>query len=123
MTDTILLTIPSDARFRGVATLVLGGIGTRLDLPYEQIDDLQLALSSLLEAGDGEFSVSIEFDAGDELISIAVGPLRKGTAEDGGLRRVLEPLVDSVRSDQREGGEWLVLELARSRPQSSPATE
>ena len=40
MTDRIVLTIPAGARFRGVATLVLGGIGGRMDLPYERMDDL-----------------------------------------------------------------------------------
>ena len=40
VTDMISLTIPTATRFRGVATLVLGGIGSRLDLPYERVDDL-----------------------------------------------------------------------------------
>lgn len=113
MTDTILLTIPAGARFRGVATLVLGGIGTRLDLPYERIDDFQLALSSALEATDGEHAVSIEVRARSEVVSLAVGPLAAGAGADDGLLRVLQPLVDAFRSTVRDGAEWLELDLRR----------
>ena len=43
MTDDIVLTIPTSPRLRSVATLVLGGVGSRLRLSYEKVDDLQLA--------------------------------------------------------------------------------
>ncbi len=77
--DTIVLTIPADARYREVATLVLGGIGSRHDLPYERMDDLQLALLSVLEASDGA-DVSIEVEARDGSLEIAVGPLARRNA-------------------------------------------
>jgi hypothetical protein len=38
-------------RHRGVATLVLGGDRSRLDLPHERVDELQLAVLSVLDAG------------------------------------------------------------------------
>ena len=53
VTDRIVLTMPTDVRLRSVATLVLGGVGSRLDLPFEKTDDLQLAVLSALEAADG----------------------------------------------------------------------
>ena len=59
--DTIVLTIPTDSAYRGVASLVLGGIGTRLDLPYERMDDLQLAFDAnhdaVVEPIDGNSEV------------------------------------------------------------------
>lgn len=110
MTDRITLTLPTDPRLRGVATLVLGGIGSRLDLPYEQVDDLQLAVLSVLDAGGGD-EVTLEVDAaGDELL-VSVGPLAAGSGSDEALIRVLDPLVDSVTSSQRDGHEWLTLRL------------
>lgn len=116
MTDRIVLTMPTDARYRGVGTLVLGGIGTRLDLPYERMDDLQLALLSALEAAlDGE--VTVEMDADQEGLSVAIGPLRADSSTDQGLARVLSRLVDDVEHHQRdEGAEWVVLRIASQRP-------
>ena len=112
MSDRISLTIPTATRFRGVATLVLGGVGSRLDLPYERVDDLQLAVLSVLEASDGE-RVTVEVDARDEGIFVSVGPLSDGSSTDGALARVLDPLVDSVESAQRDGRVWLTLRIHR----------
>jgi hypothetical protein len=114
MTDRITLTLPVDPRLRGVATLVLGGIGSRLELPYERVDDLQLAVLSLLEAGDGD-DVTLEVDADGESLVISVGPLVAGSSSDVALARVLDPLVDSASASQRDGAEWLTLELSRRR--------
>jgi hypothetical protein len=111
MTDTILITIPTAARFSGVATLVLGGIGGRLDLPYEQMDDLQLAVLSLLAAGSDDH-ISMQVDADGEAVSVCVGPLAAGSGSEEGLARVLSRLVDSFEPVQRDGKEWLTLRVA-----------
>ena len=112
MSDRISLTIPAQTQYTGVATLVLGGIGSRLDLPYERMDDLQLAVLSVLESG-GEGEVTVEVDAGAERLSVALGPLAAGSGSDRGLARVLDPLVDSFEAVQRDGREWLELQLSR----------
>jgi len=114
MTDTILLTIPAAARFRGVATLVLGGIGSRLDLPYERMDDLQLALLSALDACDGDGSLTVEIEAAEDDVAIRVGPLEDGSSSDPSLLRVLDKLVDSVEPVRRDDREWVTLRLARA---------
>jgi hypothetical protein len=113
MTDTILLSIPANERFRDVATMVLGGVGTRLDLSYERMDDLQLAVSSALVAARGE-TVTMEVEADETRVAVAVGPLVSGSGSDRGLLLVLERLVDSVTTTERDGGDWLVLELVRA---------
>jgi hypothetical protein len=112
MSETIVLTIPTSQRLSGVATLVLGGIGSRLHMPYEKVDDLQLAALSALAATDGE-TVTLEITASDEKFEVRVGPLADGSGEDAGLRRVLDRLVDSVEASERDGREWLTLRLAR----------
>jgi hypothetical protein len=111
MTDTIFLTIPAEARYRGVATLVLGGIGSRADLPYDRMDELQLAVLSILDAGKGG-DVSLQVVTGDESMTVSVGPLVKGSGTDDGLARVLLRLVDDVASERRDGEEWLTLRLS-----------
>ena len=113
VTDRIVLTMPTDARLRSVATLVLGGVGSRLDLPFEQTDDLQLAVLSTLEATDGG-DVTFEVDADVDGLTLAIGPLRAGSGEDEALLRVLSRLVDDVEPQTRNGDEWLSLRLAKA---------
>jgi hypothetical protein len=114
MSDTILLTIPAELRFRGVATLVLGGIGARLDLPYERMDDLQLALLSALDSGGEDEPLTVEIAAGEDEVAIRVGPLEAGSSYDAGLLRVLDSLVDSVEPTGRNGKEWMTLRISRT---------
>jgi len=113
--DRIVLTLPGTARLRGVATLVLGGIGSRLDLPYEKVDDLQLAVLSVLAANELD-PVTIEVEVEPEGIAVSIGPLPKGGATDKGLLRVLERLVDAVeppRLDAGQRGERITIRLDR----------
>lgn len=112
MTDRITLTIPADEASRGVATLVLGGVGSRLDLSYERLDDLQLAVLSVLGASSGE-EVTVELAADGDAVLVSVGPLVTGSGENGALTRVLDPLVDEVLPSVRDGDEWLTLRLTR----------
>jgi hypothetical protein len=113
VSDRIVLTMPTDVRLRSVATLVLGGLGSRLELPFERTDDLQLAVLSALEATDSG-DVTLEVDADESGLRLAVGPVRAGSAEDDALMRVVSRLVDEVGHESRDGDEWLILRLART---------
>jgi hypothetical protein len=119
MDDTILLTIPTSPRLLSVATLVLGGVGSRLHLPYEKVDDLQLAALSVLAATDGD-DVMLEIHARDQEVSVGIGPLSAGSGDDAGLRRVLDRLVDGVEKSSRDGHEWLTLRLRRGTSAGMP---
>ena len=110
--DTIVLTIPTSPAFRGVASLVLGGVGSRLDLPYERMDDLQLAVLSMLDASRGE-EASVEIHAEDERVAVSVGPLRTGAESDAGLALVLTRLTDGVEATPRDDVSWLTVFVAR----------
>lgn len=111
VTDTIVLTIPNDAGYRGVATLVVGGVGTRLDLPYERMDELQLAVLSVLDAGEGT-DVTVEVTIADGSVDVSIGPLAAGSAGDPALARVVHRLVDEMATTRRNGDEWVVLRLS-----------
>lgn len=115
VTDRVVLTIPSDKRFRAVGTLVVGGVGSRLDLPYERMDDLQLALLSALDAA-GDAEVRLEIDAEEAGLRLAVGPLRDGSQADAGLALVLSRLVDEVEHERRDGREWISLQVRAASP-------
>ncbi len=117
--DTITLTIPTSPGFRGIATLVLGGVGSRLDLSYERVDDLQLAVLSMLDATKGK-EASIEMHAQDGRIGVSVGPLRDGAEADDGLTRVLTRLTDEVEPARRGNDSWLTVFVARDESGGEP---
>jgi hypothetical protein len=116
--DRIVLTIPGDDGFEGVAQLVLAGVAARLDLTYEVMDDLGTAFATLLErrAADGDLTVELELL--DETVAATLGPFRAGALraeldredEGVGLRRVLETVVDRFASVERDDGDWIELE-------------
>ena len=118
--DTIALTIPTGPAFRGVASLVLGGVGTRLDLPFERVDDLQLAVLSMLDASTGD-EASIEIRADDERLAVSVGPLRSGVESDNGLALVLTRLTDGMDSSTRDDASWLTVYMRRAAAGVAPA--
>ena len=64
MSDEITLVLPAQEDFHQIAHLVTGGLGARLELTYEQLEDLQLALEALLACreDDGDISIGIAVD-------------------------------------------------------------
>lgn len=113
--DRISLSVPSGPRGAGVVALVLGGLGSRLDLPVDRIDELALAATTV-GASALRDSLELEVSVLEDRVLLRVGPLEEGAAADVGTRRVIEPLVDGVTPAHRDGHEWLELELARSAP-------
>lgn len=118
MSDEITLTIPREREFLSVAHLVLGGVGVRLNLTFEILEDLQLALDAILERDREPGDVTIALRVGMNTIEAEVGPLRDGVRselaresgeEEVGLRRILDTLVDSVEVESRDGASWVKL--------------
>jgi hypothetical protein len=106
----VSVTLPGE-RYVGVARLVTAGISARLDLPFEVVDDLQLAVELVLAAGFDEQGgpATISFTSDDSALTIAVSPLgdailattRAGYDADRRvqLRDLLERLVDTVETE------------------------
>ena len=115
MTDEIVLTLPGQDGFRDVAHLVVGGLGVRLNLTFENLEDVQVALESLLSQARGEVTVALRLDSGG--LAMTVGPfacagLRRELEDDDqalGLRRVLETVADGIEVLERAGGCWVEL--------------
>ena len=120
MTDEITLTIPRDRALYGVAHLVLGGLGIRLNLTIENLEDLEIALDTVLDsARDGE-NVTIAIRVGEGAIQTRIGPMNDGIraeleqeSGDGvGLRRILDTVVDGVEVESDDRGDWIRLTKA-----------
>jgi hypothetical protein len=126
--DRIVLTIPGDDGFEGVAQLVLAGVAARLDLTYEVLDDLGTAFGTLLERRAEDGDLMVELVVRDETVAAALGPFRAGALraelerdDDGvGLRRVLETVVDRFAAIEREDGDWIELEKRVQRLETAP---
>jgi hypothetical protein len=112
VTETILLTVPAGPRGAGVMALVLGGLGSRLDLPIDRVDELTLAAEAVGASALGE-SLELEMTILTDRLLLRIGPLEGGAMADVARRRVVEPLVDGVADIQRAGRDWFELELKR----------
>ena len=104
--DRIALETPIERGWEPVFRLVLGGVADRLDLGFEDLDDIQLAVERLLAEAGQVGSVRLSFEVGKSSIRTRVGPLsesavaealRDGDAPPGQLtlRRILQTVVDS----------------------------
>ncbi len=126
--DEITLTLPPQKPFYGVAHLVLGGLAVRLDLTFETLEDLQLALEGLLERAKPNRDVTVTVRVREGAIDASVGPvdgealkgeLERDPGEELGLRRILDTVVDAVELGENDGEHWVTLrktvELASAR--------
>lgn len=114
--DEISLTLPADDAFHRVAHLVLGGLAVRLDLTYERLEDLELAVDALLERQAEAREVTLVVRVLDGALQTSIGPLdsvreelEHGREDALDLRRILATVCDNVEIFDRNGGQWVEL--------------
>ena len=114
--DEISLTLPADEAFHRVAHLVLGGLAVRLDLTFENLEDLELALDALLERTRADEEVTLRVRVQDDELQTTLGPfaavraeLESGNGEALNLSRILGAVCDSVEIADHDGSEWVHL--------------
>ena len=112
----VRLVIPAEEEFRPIAHLVTGGLAMRLDVTYEDLEDLQVALDELLGLRDDEQDVTVALSVEDDVVRASVGPLPAGalheeepTADGLDLERVLETVCDTHEFEHRDDGLWAEL--------------
>lgn len=117
MADEITLTVPRERPFYRVAHLVLGGLAVRLDLTFDTLEDIQVALEGLLSRErDGDGSLTLAVRVQQDTLEASIGPFESDAIRDEwssdeelGLRRILDTVVDGAEIVQRDGGEWVEL--------------
>jgi hypothetical protein len=114
--DEICLTLPADDAFHSVAHLVLGGLAARLDLSFETLEDLELALDALLERPSDGREMTVRVFVEDGELRTIVGPfaavraeLGEGGANSLNLGRILSAVCDSFQIEDRDGSQWVEL--------------
>ena len=98
--------------YRSVGRLVLGGVAARFELPIDRVDDLLLAVDSLLLQEPTSDSVRLEAQATPSGLLVRLGSFRPGQLDDPALRRVLARLVDTV--EEHADGNAASIELVVS---------
>jgi hypothetical protein len=114
-TDEIRLVIPAEEEFRPIAHLVAGGLALRLDVTYDDLEDLQVGIEALLALRDDPDELVMSLSADDGVLHATVGPfvpqLLTATESDGGLdlRRVLDTVCDTHEVVERDDVAWVEL--------------
>jgi hypothetical protein len=116
--QTVTLTLPGERPYIGIARMFVGGLAARLDLGYEAMDDLQLALESVLLKSELGETVTLEAQLEDTGVCILVGPFAAdplavtvGSGDALELERLLSALVAGAESSMRDDGCWLRLDV------------
>ncbi len=113
--DRVVVEFPATAGYRGVGRLVLGGLSSRFDLPVDRVDDLLLALESLITQELAADAVTMEATAAPQGLRARVGPFRSSQVDDAAVTRVLLPLVDDVFEQSEPDGFWVELGVSAGR--------
>jgi hypothetical protein len=124
--EAIELTLPAGREWHAVARLVLGGVADRLNLSFEDLDDLQLAVERLLVEAASQETVQMRIEVVDHGIRVGVGPLVERTIADAlqgpdagpgelTLRRILQTVVDSFGVEEHADG-GIVVRLQKAVP-------
>ena len=115
ITDEIRLVIPAEEDFRPIAHLVTGGLAARLDVTYDDLEDLQVAIEALLALRDDVGELVVSLSADDGTLRASLGPFSPEALDeealDGGLdiHRVLATVCDTHEIQERDGAAWVEL--------------
>lgn len=116
--QTVQLTIPGERPFIGIARMFVGGLAARLDLGYETMDDLQLALESVLRKAELGATVTLEAQIDGEAVTLLAGPFGSdplevpvGSGDALELERLLSALVAGAEATRRDDGCWVRLDI------------
>jgi len=113
--DCIVVEFPASAGYRGVGRLVLGGLVSRFELPLDRVEDLLLAVESLLVQELASDTVTLEATAAADALRLRIGPFAGSPLADRAVARVVTRLVDEVSEDDGGGGTRIGLEVSAAR--------
>jgi serine/threonine-protein kinase RsbW len=120
--DTIRLDIAASPDLLPIVRMIVGGVGARLELSLDDLEDVYLALEELVcaavDAGEGP-RLTISAEIGDDALDIHAGPFRSAALRDrcaaagdpaGGLdlATLFEHVVESLGVRESGDGRFVV---------------
>jgi hypothetical protein len=112
--DRIVVEFPATG-YRSVGRLVLGGLAARFELPVDRVEELLLALESLLFDDVAGSTVTLEAAAAPDGLRVRVGPFSGPRLADPAVARVLGRLVDEAADGgHTDAGTWVELAVSAS---------
>ena len=116
MTEEVTLTLPAQEDFRHVAHLVVGGLGARREITYEELEDLQVAFDAVLACREDDDDIVVTMAVEGGVVHASIGPFderalaRLDEGPDGlAPRRILETVCDRFAPTERDGALWVEL--------------
>ena len=122
--DVVELVLPADPAYLGVVRTACAGLGARLDLTLDEIEDLRIAvdeactlvLPASRAARDSTVRLRATFSVSAGALAVRVqGPNPDLPVETSYAWAVLEALAGDVSSGVEAGGSWIALSHARAR--------
>ena len=112
--EEIRLVIPAEEDFRPIVHLVTGGLASRLDVTYDDLEDIQVAVDAVLALRDDEGDLTVVLSTEPGVLRAAIGPFEPDALHAGeptagalDLQRVLETVCDTHEFESREDGAWV----------------
>ena len=96
-TEEIRLVIPAEEDFRPIAHLVTGGLAMRLDVTYDDLDDLQVGIEALLALRDDADELVVSLSADDGVLHASLGPFAPETVHERRARTTTSTCTASSR--------------------------
>jgi len=122
--DVVELVLPADPAYLGVVRTACAGLGARLDLTLDEIEDLRIAVDEACtlvlptgrHAPDATVRLRATFSISPGALAVRVqGPNAALPVETSYAWAVLEALAGDVSSGVEPGGSWISLSHSRDR--------
>ena len=121
LTDDVDLDVPADPAYLAVVRTATAGLGARLDLTLDDIEDLRIAVDeacALLLAGSTypDRILHAQFAMSEDELAVTIhGPARVLPTETNLAWSVLVALVGGVETGRSGDGNWIRLTYVRGR--------
>jgi hypothetical protein len=102
---------PHETAYGAVGRLVLSGVASRLDLSVERVDDLGLALDTLMRAAVVDERLRLEIDVIPGELRASLGTFVADPLADSSIRRIVAALVGDATTVADLGGHRVVLTI------------
>ena len=116
MTSAVQIELPSRPCFNAIGRLVTGGYASRLELPVDRIEDLQLAVEALLCRSTSDGALIVRMCECERGLDVTLGPFARAPQERRSIERMLHALVEDVLVEDSDDGEWVVMRVTREQP-------